>query len=196
MGVQLAYKAETEIVNTEPISLCIICNKADFYIACNVCECECVFFGGVDRPLGCSRYCEDVGTCALAAGAAPAENTAEIAFTAGEYEATAYGYNGNVTGKVTFSETKLENVEIVSSMETGHVGTDAFSIMIPEMIAANGSGVDGVSGATFSGRALREIVNGAAEQAGCTNLDAPTWMLSNPTRSSIPPANPLKRRRM
>ncbi|MCR4882370.1 MAG: FAD-dependent oxidoreductase, partial [Clostridiales bacterium] len=100
------------------------------------------------------------------------EPAAELAFTPGEYEATAYGYNGNVTGKVTFSESKLEKVEIVSSMETGHVGTDAFSIMIPEMIEANGSGVDGVSGATFSGRALREIVNGAAEQAGCTNLDA------------------------
>ena len=108
----------------------------------------------------------------LAAGAAPAENTAEIAFTAGEYEATAYGYNGDVTMKVTFSDSKLENIELVKGMETAHVGSDAFSIMIPDMIAANGTGVDGVSGATFSGRALREIVNNAAEQAGCTNLDA------------------------
>jgi len=32
--------------------------------------------------------------------------------------------------------------------------------------------VDGVSGATFSGRALRLAVNEAAEKAGCTNLDA------------------------
>ena len=127
---------------------------------------------GVDTVAGATvtqkAVLEAVGK-ALADNGEPA---AELAFTPGEYEVTAYGYNGNVTGKVTFSETKLENVEIVSSMETGHVGTDAFSIMIPEMIAANGSGVDGVSGATFSGRALREIVNGAAEQAGCTNLDA------------------------
>ena len=127
---------------------------------------------GVDTVAGATvtqkAILEAVGK-ALADNGEPA---AELAFTPGEYEVTAYGYNGNVTGKVTFSETKLENVEIVSSMETGHVGTDAFSIMIPEMIAANGSGVDGVSGATFSGRALREIVNSAAEQAGCTNLDA------------------------
>ena len=127
---------------------------------------------GVDTVAGATvtqkAILEAVGK-ALADNGEPA---AELAFTPGEYEVTAYGYNGNVTGKVTFSESKLENVEIVSSMETGHVGTDAFSIMIPEMIAANGSGVDGVSGATFSGRALREIVNGAAEQAGCTNLDA------------------------
>ena len=107
-----------------------------------------------------------------AAGAAPAENAAEIAFTAGEYEATAYGYNGNVTAKVTFSESKLEDIEIVSSVETAHVGDVAYDIMIPEMKEANGSGVDAVSGATFTSRALRTIVNDAAEQAGCTNLDA------------------------
>ena len=127
---------------------------------------------GVDTVAGATAtqkaVLEAVGKALADAGEAPAE----LAFTAGEYEATAYGYNGNVTGKVTFSDTALTAIEIVSSMETGHVGTDAFSIMIPEMIEANGTGVDGVSGATFSGRALREIVNAAAEQAGCTNLDA------------------------
>jgi len=127
---------------------------------------------GVDTVAGATATQKAVLEAVGKALADNGEPAAELAFTPGEYEVTAYGYNGNVTGKVTFSENKLENVEIVSSMETGHVGTDAFSIMIPEMIAANGSGVDGVSGATFSGRALREIVNGAAEQAGCTNLDA------------------------
>ena len=108
---------------------------------------------------------------ALAAGAEAAP-AAELAFTAGEYEATAEGYNGVVTGKVTFSETALTGIEIVGGMETAHVGSVAYDIMIPEMIEANGSGVDGVSGATFTSRALRAIVNDAAEQAGCTNLDA------------------------
>ncbi|MBO7392507.1 MAG: FAD-dependent oxidoreductase, partial [Verrucomicrobia bacterium] len=110
---------------------------------------------------------------ALAAGdaEAPAEEAA-LAFTAGDYEVTTDGYNGPVTFKVTFSDTALTGVEVVSSMETGHVGTPAFGIMIADMIEANGSGVDGVSGATFSGRALKTAVNEAAEQAGCTNLDA------------------------
>ena len=127
---------------------------------------------GVDTVAGATVTQKAVLEAVGKALADSGEPAAELAFTPGEYEVTAYGYNGNVTGKVTFSESKLENVEIVSSMETGHVGTDAFSIMIPEMIAANGSGVDAVSGATFTSRALREIVNGAAEQAGCTNLDA------------------------
>ncbi|MBQ8094976.1 MAG: FAD-dependent oxidoreductase [Clostridia bacterium] len=110
---------------------------------------------------------------ALAAARGEAvENTAEVAFTAGTYEATAEGYNGPVTVAVTFSENALTGVEVVASGETAHVGDVAYDIMIPDMIAANGSGVDGVSGATFSTRALRTAVNDAAEQAGCTNLDA------------------------
>lgn len=127
---------------------------------------------GVDTVAGATAtqkaVLEAVGKALADAGEAPAE----LAFTAGEYEATAYGYNGNVTAKVTFSDTALTGIEITSSMETAHVGTDAFEIMIPDMLQANGTGVDGVSGATFSGRALREIVNAAAEQAGCTNLNA------------------------
>ena len=103
--------------------------------------------------------------------AAPAEGGA-MAFTPGEYEATANGYNGPVTVKVTFSETAVTAIEVVSSTETAHVGTPAFDIMIPEIIEANGTGVDGVSGATFSSRALKTAVNDAAEQAGCTDPDA------------------------
>ena len=115
---------------------------------------------------------EAVGNAlALARGEKKAEG-GEIAFTAGEYEATAAGYNGNVTMKVTFSDKALTGIEVVSSVETAHVGDLAYDIMIPEMLEANGSGVDGVSGATFTSRALRSIVNEAAEKAGCTNLDA------------------------
>ena len=97
---------------------------------------------------------------------------ADLAFTAGTYEATADGYNGPVTVAVTYSADKLQKIEIASSVETDHVGTLAYDIMIPEMIEANGSGVDGVSGATFTTRALRNAVNDTAEQAGCTNMDA------------------------
>ena len=128
---------------------------------------------GVDVNTGatftCTAIVEAVNKALAEEAEAPA---AELAFTAGEYEATAYGYNGNVTAKVTFSESKLEDIEILSSVETAHVGSIAFDIMIPEMKEANGSGVDAVSGATFTSRALKAIVNDAAEQAGCTNLDA------------------------
>ena len=48
----------------------------------------------------------------------------------------------------------------------------AFEPVIADILAANGTGVDGVSGATFSSNAIRNAVNDAAEQAGCTNMDA------------------------
>ncbi|MBR2824529.1 MAG: FAD-dependent oxidoreductase [Clostridia bacterium] len=112
---------------------------------------------------------EAVKAALASGGDAPA---GEMAFTAGEYEATAAGYNGSVTAKVTFSDKALTAIEITQSVETAHVGDVAFEIMIPEMIEANGSGVDGVSGATFSSNALRAAVNDAAEQAACTDLAA------------------------
>ncbi|MDO4865227.1 MAG: FAD-dependent oxidoreductase [Clostridia bacterium] len=103
---------------------------------------------------------------------ADAAEAAELAFTAGEYTATAEGYNGPVTVKVTYSDSAIEAIEIVESAETGHVGTVAYDIMIPEMLEVNGAGVDGVSGATFTTRALRNALLDTAEQAACTNLDA------------------------
>ncbi|MBQ7544164.1 MAG: FAD-dependent oxidoreductase [Synergistaceae bacterium] len=99
-------------------------------------------------------------------------NTAPVSFTPGEYTAEAPGYNAPVTVKVTFDADKVTAIEVVKHAETAHVGDIAFNIMIPEMIQANGSGVDGVSGATFSTRALRNAVNAAAEAAKCTNLEA------------------------
>ena len=99
-------------------------------------------------------------------------SSAPVSFTPGEYTATAYGYNGPVEVKVTFDADKIKGIAVTKNPETGHVGDIAFDIMIPEMLQANGSGVDAVSGATFSTRALRNAVNAAAEMAKCTNLDA------------------------
>mgnify|MGYP001011682846 FL=1 len=100
------------------------------------------------------------------------ENTAELAFTAGTYTGKASGYNGEVELAVTFSDTAVTAVELVSSKETQYVGDVAFEPMFADIVDANGSGVDTVSGATFTSAAIRNAVNDAAEQAGCTNMDA------------------------
>ncbi len=128
---------------------------------------------GVDVTTGAtftSTAVVEAVNAALAGGEGASD--AALAFTAGEYEATAEGYNGPVTVKVTYSEDKIEAIEIVDSAETAHVGTVAFDLMIPDMVDANGSGADAISGATFSSRALRTAVNDTAEQAGCTNMEA------------------------
>ncbi|MBQ7824852.1 MAG: FAD-dependent oxidoreductase, partial [Clostridia bacterium] len=109
---------------------------------------------------------------ALAAASGEAAPEAELAFTAGTYTASAKGYVGNVELNVTFSESAVTGIEVAASSETAHVGTVAYDIMIPQIIEANGTGVDAVGGATFTSKAIRDAVNAAAEQAACTNMNA------------------------
>lgn len=129
---------------------------------------------GVSGATFTSDAVKEAATAALAEASGEAAPAAEgpMTFTAGEYTATADGYNGPMTVKVTYTEDALSAIDVEETVETDHVGTLAYQIMIPEMIEANGSGVDAVAGATFTSRALRSAVNDTAEQAGCTDLDA------------------------
>ncbi len=104
------------------------------------------------------------------------EETAELAFTPGTYTGNAQGYNGPVALDVTFDEKGITDIQINTSGETAHVGTPAYDIMFADAIAANGSGIDMVSGATFTSRAVKDALNDAAEQAGVT---APETFKSN-----------------
>ena len=125
---------------------------------------------GVDSVAGATITSTAVKTAvgnALAQARGEAQEVAEIAFTPGTYEGTAAGYNGDVVLSVTFSEDAIEAIEVVSSAETEHVGDVAYDILFPEIIEYTSTGVDAVSGATFTSRAVFNAVNAAAEQAGC-----------------------------
>ena len=91
----------------------------------------------------------------------------EVAFTAGTYTGTAQGYNGPVNLSVTFDESSITGIEVGDHLETEHVGTPAFDIVIADILEANGTGVDSVSGATFTSAAIKAAVEDAATQAGC-----------------------------
>lgn len=125
---------------------------------------------GVDGMAGAtitSTAVKDAVGSALAQARGEAQETAEIAFTPGTYEGTAAGYNGDVVLSVTFTENAIESIEVVSSAETEHVGDVAYDILFPQIIEYTSTGVDSVSGATFTSRAVFGAVNAAAEQAGC-----------------------------
>ena len=109
---------------------------------------------------------------AQAMGVAVEEGDGSFTFTAGTYTGTGNGYNGPLTVDVTFSEDAVEKVEIKSSVETEHVGDVAFEYLPERIVAANGTGVDNISGATFSSAALKAAVNDAAEQANVSDLSA------------------------
>ncbi len=102
--------------------------------------------------------------------AAPHENV-PVTYTAGTYTGTGEGYNGTVTLDVTFSEDGIEDIEVKESKETAHVGTVAYDILTPDAKEANGSGIDSVSGATFTSKAFKDALADAAEQAKASDLD-------------------------
>ena len=93
-------------------------------------------------------------------------------FVAGTYTAIETGFNGPMAVKVTFTETNIESIEVISSGETPEIGGAAMEKLIPAIIEANSSAVDAIAGATYSSTALRNAVSAAAEHAGCVNAEA------------------------
>lgn len=93
----------------------------------------------------------------------------KISFKPGTYTAEAEGFGGKMTAKVTFSETAVIGIEILSHKETAHIGDMAIPIIIDRIKSANGLGVDAVSGASFTSFGVKKAVSEAAKQAGLEN---------------------------
>lgn len=126
--------------------------------------------GKVDGVSGASFSSEAIlealdGALKQARGeAAPA---AAVSFKPGTYTGTAKGYNGPVTLKVTFTDKAVADIAVAASKETQHVGDSAYPILFKEIKDCTSTGVDAVSGATFTSRATLAAVEDAAKQAGC-----------------------------
>ena len=117
---------------------------------------------------------------------APAKN-AEIRFTPGTYTGRGKGYGGQLQARVTFSETGITDITVGQQRETAHVGDVAFPNLSPKIIAANGLGVDAVTGATMSSFGLKAAVLDAAQQAGVTNRTA---FMNN--KLDVKPGDPIE----
>lgn len=102
--------------------------------------------------------------------AAPHENV-PVTYTAGTYTGTGDGYNGPINLKVTFTEDGIESIDYSDNSETAHIGTPAFDYLVEDAIAANGSGIDSVSGATFTSIGFKNALADAAEQAEASDLE-------------------------
>ena len=105
-------------------------------------------------------------------GAAAAWKNVPVTYKAGTYEGKGDGMNGPVVLDVTFSENSITDIKVKSSRETEYVGTPAFDILFKDAMEANGSGVDVVSGATFTCVAVKNALNDAASKAGASDLTA------------------------
>ena len=91
----------------------------------------------------------------------------------GKYQATAYGNLSYVTVECTFSETALESVEILSQNETPILFSQVQEKLIPSIVENQALGLDGITGATNSSRAVKEAIADCIKQAGG---DADAWL--------------------
>ncbi len=109
------------------------------------------------------------------------EAAGETLYTPGTYTATAYGNLSDITLQCTFSETKLESVEILSQDETPILFGQVENDLIPAIIENQAGGVDAVTGATNSSRAVKEAIADCVAQAGG---DKEAWLAKTLTVSA------------
>jgi len=93
----------------------------------------------------------------------------------GAYYTVCKGFYGDFDVTVTIADGKIADIAWDGSMETPELGGTALAIMAAEMIAANTSGVDNVSGATVTSAVFRMAVADCLKQAG-----APAEMTAAP----------------
>ncbi len=89
------------------------------------------------------------------------------------YEASAMGFAGEVKVEVTIEGDQITAVEVVSHSETQGIGTNAINQLPAEIVAANGTAVETVAGATVTSEAIIaavediiDFVNGEVQDGG------------------------------
>lgn len=118
------------------------------------------------------------GDASTAAGTAKEEGTAakeettkekeeaKGLFSPGTYEASAQGFGGLVSVKVTVTEGEITEVAVVGDQETPSLGGVAVESMGKAMVAAQTPNVDMVAGATVTSKAIIEAAKEALTSAG------------------------------
>ena len=88
-----------------------------------------------------------------------------LTFQAGTYEVTTPGHNGDIRLSVAFNNSCITDIQVLEQHETPHIGDVVFDQLIPQIIKSNGTGVDAMTGATVTSRALMKGVAEAANMA-------------------------------
>lgn len=97
---------------------------------------------------------------------------AHLTYVPGTYTVSSVGYHGEIKMDVTFNETGITNVEILSENETEEIGHKALPVILNRIMNAQGAGVDAVTGATVTTNAVLSALCKAAEIAKVSDLTA------------------------
>lgn len=95
-----------------------------------------------------------------------ADNASAARYNAGTYTGVGSGNGGDITVEVTFSDTAIESINVVSQSETATVAAGAWETLPATIIETQSLGIDTMSGATLSSMGLINAVANAVEQAG------------------------------
>ncbi len=107
------------------------------------------------------------GVIALGLGTGPAniaEAHTDSGYRDGVYTGSAMGMNGPVEVQVTVTDGVLAEIQVTDSQDDEPYFSDALAV-IDEMLAANGTEVDTVTGATWSSGGIIDAVDAALESA-------------------------------
>lgn len=102
---------------------------------------------------------------------------ASVAFAAGSYTPGSYtetvdGHNGTITLTVVTNEDAITEIKLGEHVETQGLGDVAMDKIIADIVAANSTAVDSVTGATVSSEAVKTAVNAALARAEKGEVDA------------------------
>ena len=85
---------------------------------------------------------------------------------AGVYSAVAHGHHSDVEVECTFGEGSIDDVKVLSCGETFNLSDSAVERIPAAIVSAQTTGVDTISGATYTSRAIMSAVEDCIEQAG------------------------------
>ena len=123
---------------------------------------------GPEGPVGRFDYSETHFSAIESASAAEAAASATEpgTLTDGTYTASGKGYDGEVPVTVTIEGGKIASVTVGYNYATSGISLMAINQLPAKIVAANGTeGIDAVSGATVTSKAIFTAVNSCLKQA-------------------------------
>lgn len=116
------------------------------------------------------------------------EESAATAYTAGTYEASFPGRNGDVTVAVTLSDNSIDTVTVTAHQETDGIADLALTQVCEDIVTYQSLGVDGVTGATFTSNAIIRAATEAIQQGGGDTVA----LTQSPVNKTYPAVTDLK----
>ena len=107
----------------------------------------------------------DIATCGVDPAPISGAVVSDLSYKDGTYEGSGEGRNGEITVQVTIASGKIADIVCTVNNESEDIGGPAIEKLIPAMVAANGTAVDAVAGATMSYNGLKQAVDAALAQA-------------------------------